>query len=205
MIIGYVRVSTEDQNLDLQIQALQRLGCKRIYQDRGVSGAARSRPGLDKLMAQLKSGDTLAVWRLDRLGRSLPHLVQMLEALGDRGVAFHSLTENIDTSTSGGRLVFHFMAALAEFERTLISERTRAGLASARIAGKQIGRQPLLDMGQLHAAAIRRDQGGQSLTEIARDLGVHPRTLQRGLKRLSAPEEQERLPCMPAQHLTACQ
>ncbi|TBV76401.1 recombinase family protein [Pseudoxanthomonas winnipegensis] len=135
MIIGYVRVSTEDQNLDLQIQALQRLGCARIYQDRGVSGATRSRPGLDKLMARLKPGDTLAVWRLDRLGRSLPHLVQMLEALGDRGVAFHSLTENIDTSTSGGRLVFHFMAALAEFERTLISERTRAGLASARLAG----------------------------------------------------------------------
>ncbi|MDQ1119157.1 MULTISPECIES: recombinase family protein [Pseudoxanthomonas] len=191
MIIGYVRVSTEDQNLDLQIQALQRLGCARIYQDRGVSGATRSRPGLDKLMAKLTPGDTLAVWRLDRLGRSLPHLVQMLEALGDRGVAFHSLTENIDTSTSGGRLVFHFMAALAEFERTLISERTRAGLASARIAGKRIGRQPLLDIGQLHAAAVLRDEGQQSLTEIARDLGVHPRTLQRGLRKLSASTDRE--------------
>lgn len=189
MIIGYVRVSTEDQNLDLQVQALQRLGCTRIYKDHGVSGAIRSRPGLDKAMACLKPGDTLAVWRLDRLGRSLPHLVQILEALGDRGVAFHSLTESIDTSTSGGRLVFHFMAALAEFERTLISERTRAGLASARSAGKRIGRQPLLSASQLHAAAVLRDEGHQSLTQIARDLGVHPRTLQRGLRKLSAPAD----------------
>lgn len=115
--------------------------------------------------------------------------MQLLEALGDRGVAFHSLTESIDTSTSGGRLVFHFMAALAEFERTLISERTRAGLASARIAGKRIGRLPLLSTGQLHTAAFLRDQGQQSMAEIARDLGVHPRTLQRGLRRLSASTE----------------
>nr|WP_279363977.1 recombinase family protein [Xanthomonas sacchari] len=183
-MIGYARVSTGDQNLDLQIQALERLGCDKIYNDRGVSGAASSRPGLDRAMARLRPGDTLAVWRLDRLGRSLPHLVQLLERLGQREVAFHSVTEHIDTGSSGGRLVFHFMAALAEFERALISERTKAGMAVARNAGRPVGRLPLLSPGQLRKAAAHLQQGTRSLAELARELGVHPRTVRRGLARL---------------------
>ncbi|MGS0979332.1 recombinase family protein [Burkholderia glumae] len=184
MMIGYARVSTGDQNLDLQIQALERLGCDKIYNDRGVSGAASSRPGLDRAMARLRPGDTLAVWRLDRLGRSLPHLVQLLERLGQREVAFHSVTEHIDTGSSGGRLVFHFMAALAEFERSLISERTKAGMAVARNAGRNVGRLPLLSPVQLRKAAVHLQQGTRSLSELARELGVHPRTVRRGLARL---------------------
>ncbi len=185
MMIGYARVSTDDQNMELQVQALERLGCDNIYSDHGISGACSIRPGLEKAMARLKPGDTLAVWRLDRLGRSLSHLVGLLETLGHRRVAFHSITEHINTYSSGGRLVFHMMAALAEFERSLISERTRAGMEAARASGKRFGRQPLLSISQLMDVHRRLSLGQGTIREIAADLHVHPRTIERGLKRIT--------------------
>lgn len=181
MLIGYARVSTEEQNLDLQTQALQKLGCDKIYSDFGVSGAKSSRKGLDQAMARLRSGDKLVVWRLDRLGRSLTHLVQLLETLGRRNIRFHSITEHIDTSSSGGRLVFHMMAALAEFERSLISERTRAGIAAARARGKPIGRPHLLSPEQVNRARSLLEKEHYTQREVATLLSVHPRTLQRML------------------------
>lgn len=181
MIIGYARVSTEDQNLDLQILALQKIGCDHIYEDLGISGASTERPGLLRLLKRLRPGDTLAVWRLDRLGRSLSHLIRILESLNRRGISFHSITEHIDTSSSGGRLVFHMMAALAEFERALISERTRAGLAAAKAEGKRIGRRPRLSGPQITQARRLLDVENWRPSDVAAHLGVHPITLKRHL------------------------
>ena len=144
MKIGYARVSTEDQKIDLQTVALKRAECHKVFTDHGISGRTLSRPGLDAAMSHLKRGDTLIVWRLDRLGRSLIGLVQLIDELGRRGVEFVSRAESIDTSSSGGRLVFHMMAALSEFERSLISERTRAGMDAARRKGRHMGRPPSL-------------------------------------------------------------
>ncbi|WP_042337766.1 recombinase family protein [Paraburkholderia ferrariae] len=180
MMIGYARVSTDDQNLDLQIQALDRLGCDKVFTDRGISGSATSRPGLDRALSRLKPGDKLVVWRLDRLGRSLAHLVRLLESLGQRNVRFQSITEHIDTSSSGGRLVFHMMAALAEFERALISERTLAGMAAARANGKRLGRRPLLSSAQVQQARQLLEEAWEA-RDVAAHLGVHPRTLSRML------------------------
>jgi len=129
MLIGYARVSTNDQKLNLQRDALKAAGCTRIFTDQGISGAIDNRPGLARALAFLKPGYTLIVWKLDRLGRSLAHLVQTIAELGARGVNFRSLSDPIATESAGGRLVLHIMAALAEFERSLNSERTRAGLA----------------------------------------------------------------------------
>lgn len=138
--IGYARVSTEEQKVDLQLNALKQAGCEQIFVDEGVSGAKADRVGLKKVLASLQPGDTLVVWRLDRLGRSLINLVGLMSELGKRGVEFHSLMENIDTMSAGGRLVFHLMAALAEFERSLISERTKAGMEAAKLKGIHVGR-----------------------------------------------------------------
>lgn len=140
MMIGYARVSTNDQNLELQIDALNHAGCHRIFQDSGVSGVLAKRPALSNTLNCLERGDTLVTWRLDRLGRSLSHLIALVSELEDRGIAFRSLTEAIDTRTASGRLLFHVMGALAEFERSLISERTKAGMAAARARGKIFGR-----------------------------------------------------------------
>ena len=181
MIIGYARVSTDEQNLALQLQALTAAGCVRIYSDQGISGSKASRPGLDRALRRLKPGGKLIVWRLDRLGRSLGHLIKLLEHLGRRGICFHSLTEHIDTSSSGGRLVFHMMAALAEFERALISERTRAGLAAAKAGGKQLGRRHSLSMEQCREARKLMELHSWSKKETALYFGVHPRTLNRRL------------------------
>jgi DNA invertase Pin-like site-specific DNA recombinase len=137
--IGYARISTGEQTLDLQRDALRAVGCERIFED-VASGAKASRPGLDEALAYIRKGDTLVVWRLDRLGRSLKHLIEALTALDERGIGFQSLTEQIDTTTSGGKLIFHVFGALAEFERDLIRERTNAGLASARARGRKGGR-----------------------------------------------------------------
>ena len=139
-IIGYARVSTDDQNLSLQTRALDAAGCTRIFTDKGISGARGSRPGLNAALLALEKGDTLVVWRLDRLGRSLIHLVRLLDELGKKGIHFHSLTENLDTNSAGGRLIFHIMAALAEYERSLISERTKAGMQAAKARGVHVGR-----------------------------------------------------------------
>lgn len=175
---GYARVSTQDQNLDLQIAALKKVNCDHIYTDRGISGAKTSRPGLNHLQQKLKSGDTLIVWRLDRLGRSLPYLVDTIDRLGKENIHFISLTENIDTTTSGGRLLFHMMAALAEFERSLISERTRAGMAAARANGRPLGRRPALSPAQ-HQEALIALTNHVPLNIVAKKYDVHPRTIRR--------------------------
>ncbi|WP_308218703.1 recombinase family protein [Ciceribacter sp. RN22] len=181
MIIGYARVSTEEQRLDLQLQALKAAGCERIFSDHGESGTQFERTGLDATLAQLRPGDTLVVWRLDRLGRSLSALVGLLEKLGRRGVSFRSLTENIDTASSGGRLMFHMMAALAEFERSIIGERTRAGMAAARARGKRLGRPRALTEEQLRFASCSITCRQLGLHEVARELNVSSRTLKRNL------------------------
>ena len=139
MKIGYARVSTDEQNLDLQRHALEAAGCEFVFEDR-VSGAAHERPGLATALARVQPGDALVVWKLDRLGRSLVHLIHVIDGLGKVGAGFVSLSESIDTGTAGGRLVFHMMGALAEFERSLISERTSAGMKAAKRRGRHVGR-----------------------------------------------------------------
>lgn len=140
MKVGYARVSTDCQKMDLQMDALKKAGCDFIFTDHGVSGATVERPGLQQAIEMLQTGDTLVVWRLDRLGRSLVHLVEQVSSLGRQGIEFKSLTESIDTASPGGKLLFHVIAALAEFERSMISERTRAGMAAAKLRGKHVGR-----------------------------------------------------------------
>ena len=138
--IGYARVSTSEQDLALQLDALRRAGVERVFEDRGVSGVKAERPGLGAALTYLRQGDTLVVWKLDRLGRSMTHLLQTVAELEVRGVGFRSLTEAIDTTTPSGRLVFHLFGALGQFERDLIRERTRAGLRAAAARGRKGGR-----------------------------------------------------------------
>ena len=139
MLLGYARISTKDQNLDLQIDALKMEGCELIFKDT-ISGTKTDRPALDKMMELARSGDIIVVWKLDRLGRSLKHLVELIALLIDKGIGFKSLNDNIDTTTAQGRLIFNIFASLAEFERDLISERTKAGLQAARSRGRTGGR-----------------------------------------------------------------
>ncbi|HDR9511026.1 DNA resolvase [Burkholderia cepacia] len=181
MRIGYARVSTDEQNLQLQMDALHTAGCERIYTDQGISGADFCRPGLDTALERLEPGDTLVVWRLDRLGRSLGKLVDLITFLGNRKVDFVSLMEAINTRSSGGVLIFHMMAAMAEFERTLISERTRAGLAAARARGKALGRKRALSPDQCKQA-IQMIRMQHPLFEVAARFKVHPRTVRRMLR-----------------------
>ena len=155
MLIGYARVSTDDQTLDLQRDALQDAGCERIFEDH-ASGAG-DRPGLRDALTHLRAGDALVVWRLDRLGRSLKDLIARAEALRTQGVGLRSLKEAIDTDSSSGQLIFHIFGALAEFERALIRERTQAGLQAARARGRKGGRPKRLDAEQrAHAVALYR-------------------------------------------------
>jgi len=144
MLIGYARVSTTDQNLDLQLDALTKADCEKIHEDY-ASGAKTDRNGLETAIGSLRKGDTLVVWKLDRLGRSLKHLIEVINALNERGIYFKSLQESIDSSTSSGKLIFHVFGALAEFERDIIRERTLAGLAAARSRGKVSAVQNKLD------------------------------------------------------------
>ncbi|MCS8412198.1 recombinase family protein [Pseudomonas aeruginosa] len=185
MLVGYARVSTDDQSLELQTLALKEIGCEVIYSDQGISGADFSRPGLDQALRDLHSGDKLVVWRLDRLGRSLVHLVALLERLGKRNIKFQSITECIDTTSPGGRLIFHVMAALAEFERSLISERTKAGINAARRTGKRIGRPPRLSLEEILEAKSLIDNNHIIKKQLAERYKVHPRTLQRSLENKS--------------------
>jgi DNA invertase Pin-like site-specific DNA recombinase len=178
MFYGYARVSTSDQNPALQLDALKAAGCERIFTDEGVSGGAMKRPALDKALATLKTGDVLVVWKLDRLGRSLSHLIQITKQLGERGIGFRSLSEAIDTTSASGRLLFHIVGALAEFERALISERTRAGVASARQRGTHLGRKPKLTPDQLDHARKLIDTG-ESPRHVAKSMGVSTATLYR--------------------------
>ncbi|MEN5058881.1 recombinase family protein [Sphingobacterium kitahiroshimense] len=139
MKIGYARVSTKDQNLDLQIEALENAGCERIYKEK-ISGSTKNRPELDKMIHQFREGDELIVWRLDRLGRSLKHIIDLVLSLNEQGIIIKGLTDGVDTSTINGRLFLNLMASLAEYERELIRERTNAGLQSARARGRTGGR-----------------------------------------------------------------
>ena len=182
MLIGYARVSTNDQKLNLQRDALKAAGCTRIFVDRGVSGATNQRPGLARALAFLKPGYTLIVWKLDRLGRSLAHLVQTIAELGARGVNFRSLSDPIATESAGGRLILHIMAALAEFERSLNSERTLAGLAAAKRRGRKLGRRPKLTPKQIIKARLWI-KAGQSPRKVALRLSVARSTLYSALQR----------------------
>ncbi len=176
--IGYARVSTVEQCLDLQLDALRKAGVGDgfLYEDK-ASGKSSDRPALASCLKALRSGDTLVVWRLDRLGRSLPDLVRIVGELEARGVGFESLTEKIDTTSAAGKLIFHVFAALAEFERNLIQERTHAGLAAARARGRSGGRKPKLDAKQIrHIKALLRDPN-TSVAELARDYGVSRTTI----------------------------
>jgi DNA invertase Pin-like site-specific DNA recombinase len=173
--IGYARVSTDDQHLDLQRDALKKAGCSVTYEEK-ASGKSADRPELAQALKALRAGDTLVVWRLDRLGRSLPDLVRIVTELEHRGVHFESLTERIDTSSATGKLTFHLFAALAEFERNLIRERTQAGLASARARGRKGGRRPKLDTQARHEIKTLL-QSGVRAQDVARRYGVARSTL----------------------------
>ncbi len=175
MLIGYARVSTDDQNLDLQRDALEKEGCEKIYTDQ-QSGASTDRLGLAGVLEIARSGDTLVVWRLDRLGRSLKHLIHLVEKLEQQGIGLRSLQENIDT-TSGGRLVFHLFGALAEFERNLIRERTQAGLSAARARGRQGGRPKLLDPKKRELALRLYKERQHSIVEICQIMRISKSTL----------------------------
>lgn len=177
MLIGYARVSTQDQNLDLQSAALQEAGCQRILDDK-LSGTRRDRPGLERALELLRAGDTLMVWKLDRLGRSVKDLVELVGELEKRGVHFRSLTDAIDTSTPAGRFFFHVMASLAQMERELLIERTHAGLAAAKTAGRVGGRKPKMTPSKLQAAQQLLDAGVPP-KDVAANLGVSVPTLYR--------------------------
>jgi DNA invertase Pin-like site-specific DNA recombinase len=180
MLIGYARVSTQEQTLDLQTDALERAGCEKIFTDT-QSGAKAERPGLQAAMDHLRKGDTLVVWRLDRLGRTLKHLIVTITELSDNGIGFRSLQENIDTTTSGGKLIFHIFGALAEFEREVIRERTAAGLQAARARGRLGGRPKLqsLDPKKISLAQKLYADGSMPVKEICETLHIGRTTLYR--------------------------
>lgn len=178
MNIGYARVSTQDQNLDLQNDALKAAGCEQIYTDK-MSGAKTERPGLDKILTILRKGDTLVVWKLDRLGRSLTHLIKVMSLLNEGGIYFKSVQESLDTSTPGGKLIFHVFGALAEFERDIIRERTLAGLAAARARGRKGGRPRKLSKKQVEIANNLMKDINIPIAEICETLAVSKATLYR--------------------------
>src|SRR5947209_7735286 len=178
MLIGYARVSTQEQTLDLQKDALEKIGCIKIFSD-VVSGAKAERTGLHEALSYVREGDTLVVWRLDRLGRSLQHLIETITKLNNRKIGFKSITENIDTTTSGGKLIFHIFGALAEFERDIIRERTLAGLQAARARGRLGGRPKALnDKKASIALALYKDKNN-SIADICKTLNISRATLYR--------------------------
>src|SRR5436189_2916273 len=181
MLIGYARVSTQDQTLNLQKDALEKLGCNKIFTDT-ASGAKAERIGLEEALAYVREGDTLVVWRLDRLGRSLKHLIETVTKLNNRKIGFKSMQENIDTTTSGGKLVFHIFGALAEFERDIIRERTNAGLQAARARGRLGGRPKRQPSSRkiAMAKALYADKTN-SVADICKTLGISRATLYRYL------------------------
>jgi DNA invertase Pin-like site-specific DNA recombinase len=182
MLVGYARVSTQEQDLALQLDALQAAGCDKVYEEK-ASGAQRERPELKAALDYMRAGDTLVVWKLDRLARSLKQLVETVEKFGERGIGLRSLTEAIDTTTAGGKLVFHIFAALAEFERGVIRERTLAGLQAARARGRLGGRPPALVAKDLAAARALLQDPEITVLEVAKRLGVAASTLYRHLPR----------------------
>ena len=181
MLIGYARVSTQEQTLNLQLDALQQAGCSKLFTDT-ISGATTERKGLDSALSYVRAGDTLVVWRLDRLGRSLRHLIDTISGLQSRGVGFKSVQENIDTTTSGGKLVFHIFGALAEFERDIIRERTQAGLTAARARGRTGGRPKALNVTKVAMARELYDNKQNSIADICKSLNISRATLYRYIK-----------------------
>ena len=179
MRIGYARVSTTDQNLDLQTDALKLAGCEKIFSDRGVSGAKTERPGLDKALDQIRKGDVLVIWKLDRLGRSFSHLLSIIEDLKQKGVDFASVQDGFDTSTASGKMVFSVIGAMAEYERNLTRERTMAGLASARSRGRKGGRPKQLDEGQVRVAIALANAGELNIRAICEQVGCSRSTYYR--------------------------
>jgi DNA invertase Pin-like site-specific DNA recombinase len=181
MLIGYARVSTHDQTLHMQRDALEKAGCKKIFTDQ-VSGTKTERKGLTEALSHLREGDILVVWRLDRLGRSLRHLIDTVTMLQSMGIGFKSLTENIDTTTSGGKLVFHIFGALAEFEREIIRERTQAGLESARSRGKVGGRPKALTAKEVQMLRNMASDKSLTVSDICNTLGIGRTTFYRYAK-----------------------
>jgi DNA invertase Pin-like site-specific DNA recombinase len=189
MKIGYARVSILDQTLDLQKDALNNAGCDTIYTDT-ASGGKSERVGLEQALSHLRPGDTLIVWRLDRLGRSLKHLIETITSLDERGIGFQSVTENIDTTTSTGKLVFHIFGALAEFERNLIRDRTQAGLAAARARGRHGGRPRVKSLSTPQQIAMLQTlyhDKSNSIEQICETLHISRATLYRYLNTKPAP------------------
>ena len=186
MRIGYARVSTQDQSPELQVDALHEAQCEEVFVEK-VSGTRAARPKLDECLRMLRAGDKLVVWRLDRLGRSLPHLVATVNGLETRGIGFESLNEKIDTGSAGGKLVFHLFGALAEFESSLNSERTKAGLEAARARGRRGGRKPKLSKPDVRKAAAMLKDPEITKTEVAAHFGVTRVTLNDALKREGFP------------------
>ena len=183
MLIGYARVSTHEQTLSLQQDALGKAGCERLFTDT-ASGAKADRPGLEEVVEFARNGDTLVVWKLDRLGRSLPHLIETIRQLQERGIGFKSLTEQIDTTTSGGKLIFHVFAALAEFERDVIGERTNAGLAAARARGRKGGHPRAASLNDAKKVALAQrlyEDRNNSIDDVCKTLRISRATLYRYL------------------------
>jgi DNA invertase Pin-like site-specific DNA recombinase len=181
MLIGYARVSTQDQTLSLQKDALEKIGCSKIFTDT-ASGAKAERKGLEEALDYVREGDILVVWRLDRLGRSLKHLIETITELNNRKIGFKSIQENIDTTTSGGKLVFHIFGALAEFERDIIRERTQAGLQAARARGRKGGRPKSLTSKKTAMAQALYNDKNNTVDEICKTLNISRATLYRYIK-----------------------
>lgn len=198
MRIGYARVSTIDQNLELQRDALARAGCVQVYEEKASGKSKDGRHELANMMRALRKGDTLIVWRLDRLGRSLVDLVQLVDELAARGVAFESLSEKIDTSTAQGRMFFGFIATMAQYQRDVISENTRAGLKAARARGRNGGRPPALDDGAIKEIRVLMKSPDISMVSIAKRYGVSKPTLYNSLKRAEKKEADKPTPARKA-------
>jgi len=177
MLIGYARVSSEDQNLELQTDALEKAGCARIFSDK-ISGMGKKRPGLENVLSHLRTGDTFVIWKLDRLGRNLKELISMVGKFDSEGIHFQSITDGINTTTPAGRFFFHVMASLAQMERELLIERTKAGLAAAKKRGRVGGRKRLMTPGKVEAAKKLLSEG-MPPKEVANNLGVSIPTLYR--------------------------
>ena len=188
MIIGYARVSTHDQNLDSQLDALQKADCEQIFQEK-ITGKSKDRPELLSCLKALRKGDVLIVWKLDRLARSLKDLVEIITDLNQREIGFKSLTEAIDTTSATGRLVFHIFGALAEFERDIIRERTKAGLVAARARGRNGGRKPKMDDKKVAMALDLLDKEKHSVQEVCKVFKISKATLYRYLEKAKEVEK----------------
>ncbi len=189
-IIGYARVSTEDQHLDLQLDALKLAGCNVIFEDQGISATAKQRPGFERALSNLQAGDVFVVWKMDRAFRSLKNALDILEKFENRDIAFRCLTENIDTTTAMGKCMYQIRHAFSELERNLIRERTKAGMEAARRRGVKIGRPRKLSSSQIvQAQNLLQHQSGRTTAQIADEFGVSPRTVYRALSQYANTNE----------------